>query len=151
VDRWRGQVGAASEGWADDLLDEDVSEFYADELAMILNCSRTAATQQWEHWTTLRKRLARTWAAMADGWLDWPRARAIADELGWPARETPDDVLAAIEGVVLPQVTGLSITRLRALVRKELVRADPAAAERRRKKGPAGRRRDRPRSGGRDG
>jgi hypothetical protein len=134
VDRRRGQVGAASEEWADDQLDEDVSEFFADELAMIVNCSRTAATQQWEHATTLCRRLQATWAALADGWLEWPRARAVADELGWPARETPDDVLAAIEKVVLPQAPGLSITRLRALVRRELIRADPAAAERRRKK-----------------
>src|SRR3954447_20395057 len=97
VDRRGGQTGAAPEDWADDLLDEDVSEFYADELAMILNCSRTAATLQWEQSTTLRRRLPATWAAMADGWLEWPRARTIAAELGWPARETPDDVVAAIE------------------------------------------------------
>src|SRR3954452_17526021 len=60
VDRRRGQTGAASDLWADDVLDEDVSEFYADELAMILNCSRTAATNLWEQSTTLRKRLAAT-------------------------------------------------------------------------------------------
>src|SRR3954452_13960625 len=81
VDRRRGQTGAASEQWADDVLDEDVSEFFPDELALILNCSRTAATQQWEHCTTLRRRLPATWAAVADGVLDWPRARAIAAEL----------------------------------------------------------------------
>src|SRR4051812_26890275 len=133
VDRRRGQVGAASERWADDVLDEDVSEFFADELAMILNCSRTAATLQWEHSTTLRRRLPVTWAALADGCLDWSRARAIAAELGWPARESPDDVLAAVEAAVLPRATELSVSRLRALVRKELIRADPAAAERRRK------------------
>jgi hypothetical protein len=133
-DRQRSQPGAASGEWAAQLLDEDVSEFFADELALILNCSRTAATLQWESSTTLRKRLPSTWASLADGWLDWPRARAIAAELGWPARETPDDVLAAIEAVVLPQATGLSITRLKALVRKELIRADPAAADRHRKK-----------------
>jgi hypothetical protein len=132
-DRQRSQPGAASGEWAAQLLDEDVSEFFADELALILNCSRAQATQQWETSTTLRKRLPTTWAALADGWLDWPRARAIAAELGWPARETPDDVLAAIEAVVLPQATGLSITRLRALVRAELIRVDPAAADRRRK------------------
>src|SRR3954466_999793 len=134
VDRRRGQTGAASERWADDLLDEDVSEFFADELAMILNCSRTAATQLWEQCTTLRRRLPVTWAALADGELDWPRARAIAAELGWPARESPDDVLAAVEAVVLPRATGLSINGLRALVRGELIKSDPAAADRRRQK-----------------
>ena len=138
-DRQRGQVGAASGEWAAQLLDEDVSEFFADELALVLNCSRTAATQLWERSTTLRRRLPATWAALADGWLDWPRARAIAAELGWPARESPDDVLAAVEAVVLPRATGLSISRLRALVRAELIRADPAAADRRRQAGRAGR------------
>ena len=133
-DRQRGQAGAASGEWAAQLLDADVSEFFPDELALVLNCSRTAATQLWERSTTLRRRLPATWAAMADGWLDWPRARAIAAELGWPARESPDDVLAAVEAVVLPQATGLSITRLRALVRAELITADPAAADRRRTK-----------------
>ena len=134
ADRRRGQTGAASEQWADDLLDEDVSEFYADELAMVLNCSRTAATLQWEQSATLLKRLPATWAALADGVLDWPRARTIAAELGWPARESPDDVVAAVEKLVLPRAAGLSITRLKALVRAELIKADPAAAELRRKK-----------------
>jgi hypothetical protein len=131
-DRQRGQVGAASGAWAAQQLDEDVSEFFGDELALVLNCSRTAAAQLWERSTTLVRRLPATWAALADGWLDWPRARAIAAELGWPARESPDEVLAAVEAVVLPQATGLSITRLRALARGELIRADPAAADRRR-------------------
>ena len=43
-------------------------------------------------------------------------------------------MLAAVEAVVLPQAPGLSISRLRALVRAELITADPAAADRRRKK-----------------
>src|SRR3712207_46561 len=37
-DRRRGQTGAASGEWAAQLFDEDVSEFFPDELAMILNC-----------------------------------------------------------------------------------------------------------------
>jgi hypothetical protein len=133
-DRERGQVGAASGEWAAQLLDEGVSEFFPDELALVLNCSRATASQLWERSTTLLRRLPATWAALADGWLDWPRARAIAAELGWPARESPDDVVAAVERVVLPQATDLSITRLRALVRRELIKADPAAADRRRKR-----------------
>src|SRR3954468_1040993 len=51
-DRQRGQVGAASGEWAAELLDEGVSEFFPDELALILNGSRTAATQLWERSTT---------------------------------------------------------------------------------------------------
>ncbi len=133
-DRQRGEVGAASGEWAAQLLDEGVSEFFPDELALILNCSRAAATQLWERAATLLQRLPSTWTALADGWLDWPRARAIAAELGWPARESPDDVLASVEAVVLPQATRLSVNRLRALVRRELMKADPAAADRRRKR-----------------
>ena len=56
-DRQRGQAGAASGEWAAQLLDEDVSEFFPDELALVLNCSRAAATQLWEHSTPLRRRL----------------------------------------------------------------------------------------------
>src|SRR3954466_862091 len=134
LDRRRGQTGAASGEWAAQLLDADVSEFFPDELALVLNCSRAAATQLWERATTLLRRLPATWAALADGWLDWPRARAAAAELGGPARESPDDVLAAVEAMVLPRATGLSISRLRALVRAELIKVDPAAADRRRKK-----------------
>src|SRR4051812_44653959 len=55
-DRQRGQVGAASGEWAAKLLDADVSEFFPDELALVLNCSRVAATQLWERSTTLLRR-----------------------------------------------------------------------------------------------
>jgi hypothetical protein len=133
-DRGRSEPGAASGEWAAQLLDEGVSEFFPDELALVLNCSRAGATQLWEWATTLQRRLPATWAALADGWLDWPRARAIAAELGWPARESPDDVVAAVERAVLPRATGLSVTRLRALVHRELIKADPGAADRRRRK-----------------
>src|SRR5829696_8210172 len=132
-DRRTGQPGAASGEWAAQQMDESVSEFFPDELALILNCSRAEATTLWERSSTLRSRLPRTWAAVADGELDWPRARAIAAELGWPARDSAPEVLAAVEAAVLPQATGLSVTRLRALVRSELLKADAAAADARRK------------------
>ena len=45
-DRQRGEVGAASGEWAARLLDVSVSEFFADELALILNCSRAEATRR---------------------------------------------------------------------------------------------------------
>jgi len=109
-DRQRGQVGAASGEWAAQLLDEGVSEFFPDELALILNCSRASATQLWERSTTLLRRLPTTWAALADGRLDWVRASAIAAELGWPARVSPDDVIAAVEAAVLPQVADIERT-----------------------------------------
>jgi hypothetical protein len=132
-DRRSGQPGAASGEWAAQLLDASVSEFFPDELALVLNCSQAEATRLWEQSSTLQRRLPRTWAALADGELDWPRARAIATELGWPARDSLPAVLAAVEAAVLPRAIELSISKLRALVRSELLKADATAADARRR------------------
>ena len=132
-----GTVGAASPQWARDEVDEPlpgVSEFFPDELALVLNCSRTGATVLAEHSHTLVERLPSTWAALADGVLDWPRARAFAAELGWPARNTDPEVVAEVEAAALPLAAELSVTKLRAFLRRELIRRDASAADRRRKR-----------------
>ena len=132
-----GTVGAASPQWARDGVDDPlpgVSEFFPDELAMVLNCSRTGATVLAEHAHTLVEKLPSTWAALADGGLDWPRARALAAELGWPARNTDPAVVAEVEAAALSRATELSVTKLRAFLRRELIRRDASAAERRRKR-----------------
>ena len=100
LDRRRGQPGAAVE--ENELLAVGISEFFPDELASIMNCSRTAATVLADTATTLLTRLPATWEALAAGELDWPRARALAAELGWAARETPQPIVAAVEAAVLP-------------------------------------------------
>jgi hypothetical protein len=110
-----------------------VSEFFADELAAVLNCSRTAATTLADSAALLTERLPATWAALADGQLDWPRARALAAELVDPARDVAPHVLAEVEAAVLPRARERSIPALQAAVRKELLRRDAAAADRRRK------------------
>ena len=135
-DRQAGQVGAASPDWAPH--DEDdplpgVSEFFPDELAMTLNCSRASASTLAEVSVTLVERLPASWAALADGHLDWPRARALALELGWPARECEPDLVAEVEAAVLPGAMQFSVTKLRALVQRELLARDAAAADRRRR------------------
>jgi Domain of unknown function (DUF222) len=135
-DRPSGTTGAASPAWAPDQGEDrlpGVSEFFPDELALILNCSRAEATSLAEVALTLVERLPTTWAALADGELDWPRARALARELGWPARETEPEVVAEVEAAVLPRAGELSVTKLRALTRRELLRRDASAAEQRRK------------------
>jgi hypothetical protein len=134
-DRRPGRPGAPSPAWAppaEDRLD-GVGEFFPDELALTLRSSRTAATTLTEVSLTLTGRLPATWAALADGALDWPRARALALELGWPARDTDPGVLAEVEAAVLPGAMELSVRQLRAEVRRELVSRDSAAAEQRRK------------------
>jgi hypothetical protein len=136
TDRPAGFPGAASPEWAPDQGEDrlpKVSEFFPDELALILNCSRAEATSLAEVALTLVERLTATWTALADGAIDWPRARALAKELGWPARETEPELVTEVEAAVLPQATALSVTKLRALTRRELLRRDAAAAERRRK------------------
>jgi hypothetical protein len=57
---------------------EGMSEFFPDELALICRTSRAAASTLVEQAQTLLQRLPATWAALADGHLDWPRARALA-------------------------------------------------------------------------
>jgi hypothetical protein len=134
-DRPAGAPGAAAPEWTPDGENRlpGVSEFFPDEIAMILNCSRAEATTLTEVAVTLVERLPSTWAALADGTLDWPRARALARELGWPARETDPELVTEVESAVLPKAGELSITKLRALTRRELLRRDATAAEMRRK------------------
>jgi hypothetical protein len=132
TDRRPGQPGAAALDPAAGELRPGISEFFADELALVLGCSRAGATTLAEVSGTLVERLPATWSALADGELDWPRARALAQELGWPARDTEPEVIAQVEAAVLPAAGGLSVSRLRTAVRRELLRRDAAAADRRR-------------------
>jgi hypothetical protein len=135
LDRQIGEPGAASPDWlpcAGREAAPGVSEFFADELAIILNCSRAAATRLADSAALLTERLPATWAALADGQLDWPRARGLAAELMDPARDVEPCVLAEVEAAVLPRAHELSIRGLQAAARKELLRRDAAAADRRR-------------------
>ncbi|SFF23746.1 HNH endonuclease signature motif containing protein [Blastococcus tunisiensis] len=141
ADRRPGEPGAASPDWAPGPGGEQVpgvSEFFVDELAMIGNCSRTAATTLAEHCLLLTRVLTATWAALADGRLDWPRARALAAELLAPSREVEPGLLAQVEAAVLPRAHRLSIRGLQAAARAELLHLDPAAADRRRKRAERG-------------
>ncbi len=122
-----GEAGAAGVG------PDGVSEFVLDELALILNTSRTAAVTLLDQAHIFATRLPATWEALATGRLDWPRARAMAAELGRPADDSDPAVVAAVERAVLPIATELSVRRLRERVRQELVALDADAEDRRRK------------------
>ena len=133
-DRAPGHGGAASSGWGyPGAGQEGLSEFFADELALILDCSRAEATRLTAAALTLAHRLQDTWAALADGELSWGRARAIAEEINRHGPDIDPHVISAVEAVVLLQASELSVPRLQALVRAEIVRRDADAAERRRK------------------
>jgi hypothetical protein len=129
-----GGPGAASTTWGPGVVRHpETSEFFEDELALVLNCSRAAATAEAETSHVLLQRLPTTWAALADGQLDPPRARAIAAELGWPARDVDDRIVSRVEAVVLPRANELSIPRLKDLVRAQLLAHGAQLADRRRK------------------
>ena len=110
-----------------------VSEFFVDELAAALGSSVTSASYGCLRERTLCERLPGTWAALADGELDVPRARAVIGEVA-RGPEVEPGVLLAVEAAVLPRARELTVTALRAAVRAELVAADAAFAERRRRR-----------------
>ena len=101
------------------------SEFFVDELAVVCNSSARAAERlAGESWV-LVERLPVVWAALADGELDWARARVFLDVLG----STADGVAEAVSAEVLPQAAGLSLGRLRAALQRAALAADAAFAE----------------------
>jgi Domain of unknown function (DUF222) len=122
-----GEAGTAAVG------PDGVSEFVLDELALIMNTSRTAAVITLDLAHILDTRLPATREALATGRLDLSRVRAIAAELGRPADDSDPAVVAAVERAVLPIATELSVRRLRERVHSELVALDEAAQDRRRK------------------
>jgi hypothetical protein len=134
-DRQPGQPGAASPDWAPGIgtpQQPGVSEFFADELAAILNFSRAEATRLAGAAGLLTGLLGATREALADGALDWPRARAIAEELLEPAAETAPEILRAVERAVLSRAGRLNVPAVRAAVQRELAARDAAASDRRR-------------------
>jgi hypothetical protein len=129
-----GKPGAAAPGWRESCWAlEGVSEFLPDELRMTLNCSRGEATRLAQVALVLDRWLPHTWAALADGDLSWPRARAMAQEVLRSGPDLDPRVIATVEAVVLPQAEDKSIRELRALMRAEIIRRDQDAADRRRK------------------
>jgi hypothetical protein len=133
-DRAPDRPGAAVTGWTrTSWVLGGFSEFLPDEVALIMNCSRTEATKLTAAALVLVHHLPDTWAALADGELNWPRARAIASEIERHGPDLDEHVRATVEAVVLPQAAELPVGRLRALLRAELIKRDLEAVERRRK------------------
>jgi hypothetical protein len=127
LDRRPGQPGAAA---GEDSTPDGVSEFFSDELALTLNCARASATTLIEHALTLTGSLRATLEELAQGRLDWPRARTMAEELGGKVRGTDPAVLAQVEAAVLPEAPSLSVRRLKDRLRQELAARDAAASDR---------------------
>ena len=104
------------------------SEFLPDELALVMNCSRSfAAGVQADAWL-LVERMPAVHARCLAGELDWWRARVFADVLGAAGEE----VIAAVVPAILPVAAGLSSGRLRRRLIAAAIAADESFAEQRR-------------------
>ena len=137
--RFPGRGAPAGETWGPGGVQlPATSEFFPDELAHVLGCSLTAASDLADTSCVLLTRLPATQAALAEGRLDWSRARAIAAELGWAAAEVPDAVVALVEAEVLPRAREYKIRGLRLLIRARLLAHGHDTAEARRKKAELG-------------
>jgi hypothetical protein len=128
------QPGAHSDGWVPGRAFTGMTEFFADELALVLGCSRLRAHDLADVSLVLVHQLPTTWGAVADGRLDWARATVIARASGWQTPHVDPDVIADVERTALAwALAGESLGRLRERTCAALLAADAAAADRRRK------------------
>jgi hypothetical protein len=105
-----------------------VSQFFPAELAVVLNCGRrTPANVALRAWV-YRAQLPGTWAALAAGTLDEPRAKVLADVL----QHTTPATARAVEAQLVPEATQLATGRLRARAVALLLELDADAVDARR-------------------
>ena len=97
-----------------------------DEVAIALTLTRRSAGRLVELALAL-DRLPRTRAALAAGLIDERRAEVITEELAG----LDDDHAAAVEELIIAKAPALTTGQLRALARRLVISADPAAARRR--------------------
>ena len=128
------QPGAATDGWVPGRTFTGITEFFVDELALVLGCSRARAHRLADTSLVLWHQLPATWAALADSRIDWARAQVIATVLGWQTPQVPPEVIAAVEELAIAwAAAGETVGRLQARVAAALLELDAAAADRRRK------------------
>jgi hypothetical protein len=98
------------------------------QVSLALTMSQAAAQSWTDLAVTLRWRLPGTGAALNEGTIDLPRARAIAEATA----PLDDDKAKAVEDKVLPRAAEQTTGQLRAALRRAVITADPEGAERRR-------------------
>ena len=119
---------ARTDGTADGPI-PGTSEFFVDEVAMLLDCTQLAAGRIAVEAYLFLDRLPEVWVAVSDGALSMRRARVFADVLGGTAA----GVAEAVAPRVLPEASRLSLRQLRARLDREVLAEDADAAERRRR------------------
>ncbi|WP_345344045.1 DUF222 domain-containing protein, partial [Actinomycetospora succinea] len=125
------ELGTAQDGHTGRLASSD--EFSGDEVAAVLGCSRTAASQRLDLADDLAVRLPALGRALWDGRLDEPKVRAISEL----TRDLADDHAREAVAVVLPEAAGLAVMALRERVAEVVLDIDPEWAERRRRRAEA--------------
>ena len=138
ADLTAGEPGAV-DGWLPDRAPVGLSEFLADELALVTASSRAAAVGLAERSPALVRELPAVWAALADARIDEPRAKAVVAVLRGQAEaaggEVDDDAVAEVAArAVAWAAAGEWPARLRERTAAALLAADEAAADRRRRR-----------------
>jgi hypothetical protein len=123
-----GSPGARKPGWSAAEPAAGVSEFFASELAVVLNRGRGTANHLHHRAQVWRHNLPRTFRALAAGDLDLARAAGLADVLG----ATSPALARQVEARLLPGAGELSVAKLKARALELLLELDAAAAEARR-------------------
>src|SRR3954451_7556483 len=100
-----------------------VSEFFVDELAMVLGVGRGTAAHKAARAFTWRDGLPATFAALRRGEVDERRGRVLADTL----EHAPPALAGRVEAVVLPEATSLGFTALKERI-LALLELDPGSA-----------------------
>ena len=124
-----GTPGARKPGWVATRDMVGVSEFFASELALVLNRGRGTANHLHHRAVVWRDSLPATFRALSAGELDLARAAALADVLGATAPEWA----RAVEEILLPEAVDLSVAKLKVRALALLAELDATAAEQRRR------------------
>jgi len=118
-----GRIGVDDEGRPAQVPDEAAAQ-----VSLALAMTRFGASWWSDLAVTLTWRLAATGRALGAGDIDLARARLIAEATSM----LDDDAAQAVEARVLPGAGTVTTSQLRAALRRAVIAADPAGAERRR-------------------
>jgi hypothetical protein len=118
-----GRIGVDDEGRPAQVPDEATAQ-----VSLALAMTRFGASWWSDLAVTLTWRLAATGRALGAGDIDLARGRLIAEATGM----LDDDTARAVEARVLPGAGTVTTSQLRAALRRAVIAADPAGAERRR-------------------
>jgi hypothetical protein len=105
-----------------------VSEFFPDELAHVLNLGRGTAAFRARRAHTWRESLPATFLALHRGEIDERRAGVLADVL----QSTTPGLAQAVETILLPEATDLSVAKLKIRALELLAELDSAGVDQRR-------------------